>query len=109
MQQSSSLRLTSLKLFEPSQAAEEVSSIIVILLGTMFVLMVVGFVLYLYVASALHSFHLRPFRFAIYILLLMTAMTIGITLIKQSSEGCDAAHNLEGNPEVKQVPLAAQC
>ncbi|MEP6959179.1 MAG: hypothetical protein ABI980_10665 [Nitrospirota bacterium] len=102
-------RLASLKLFEPSQAAEETSSIIMVLFGAMFVLMVVGFALYLYVASALHTFHLRPFRFAMYILLLISAMTVGITLIKQSFEGCEAAHNLEGNPKLQQVVLAAQC
>ena len=109
MQQSSSSRLTSFKLFEPSQAAEEISSIIMIFFGTLFVLTVVGFALYLYVASALHSFHLKPFRFAMYILLLVSAMTVGITLIKQSFEGCDAANNLDGNPESQQVTLAAQC
>jgi fumarate reductase subunit D len=109
MQQSSSSRLTALKLFEPSQAAEEISSIIMVFFGALFVLTVLGFALYLYVASALHTFHLRPVRVAMYILVLMTAMTVGITLIKQSLEGCEAARNLEGNPEVKPVPLASQC
>ncbi|HZC81073.1 MAG TPA: hypothetical protein VE222_05045 [Nitrospiraceae bacterium] len=77
--------------------------------GTLFVLTVVGFALYLYVASALHSFHLRPFRFAMYILLLISAMTVGITIIKQSFESCEAAQNPEGNPEPQQITLAAQC
>jgi hypothetical protein len=109
MQQSSSSRLTAFKLFEPSQAAEEISSIIMVFFGVLFVLTVVGFALYLYVASALHTFHLKPFRIAMYILLLITAMTVGITLIKQSLGGCEAARNLEGNPDVQQVPLAGQC
>ena len=109
MQQSSSPRLTSFKLFEPSQAAEEISSIIMVFFGALFVLTVLGFALYLYVANALHTFHLRPFRFAMYILLLISAMTVGITLIKQSFEGCEAAQNLERNPEVHQLPLAVQC
>jgi fumarate reductase subunit D len=109
MQQHSSSRFASLKLFEPSQAAEEISSIIMVFFGALFVLTIVGFALYLYVANALHSFHLRPFRFAMYILLLISAMTVGITVIKQSFEGCDAAHNLDGNPEPQQVTLAVQC
>jgi hypothetical protein len=103
MQQSSSSRLTAIKLFEPSHAAEEISSIVMVFFGALFVLTVVGFALYLYVASALHTFHLRPFRFAMYILVLITAMTVGITLIKQSLEGCEAGRNLEGDPEVQQV------
>jgi len=44
-----------------------------------------------------------------YILLLISAMTVGITVIKQSFEGCEAAHNLDGNQEPQQVTLAAQC
>jgi hypothetical protein len=109
MQQHSSSRFASLKLFEPSQAAEEFSSLIMVFFGALFVLTVVGFALYLYVANALHSFHLRPFRFAMYILLLISAMTVGITLIKQSFEGCETTHNFGGSPEPQRVTLAAQC
>ena len=57
---------------------------ILLFLFASFALMVVGFVFYLFVSGALHSVHLRPFRFALYILLLITAMTGGITLIQQS-------------------------
>ena len=66
----------------------EVVPLILLLLFALFALMVVGFVLYLSLSGALHSVHLRPFRFALYILLLMTAMTGGITLIQHSFESC---------------------
>jgi len=64
----------------------EVVSFILFLLFALFALMVVGFVLYLSLSGALESVHLRPFRFALYILLLITAMTGGITLIQHSFE-----------------------
>ncbi|HKP01450.1 MAG TPA: hypothetical protein VJU02_07455 [Nitrospiraceae bacterium] len=66
----------------------EVAPFILLLLVALFALMVVGFVLYLSLSGALHSVHLRPFRFALYILLLITAMTGGITLIQHSFEAC---------------------
>jgi len=62
----------------------------ILFLFALFALMVVvGFVFYLFVSGALHSVHLRPFRFALYILLLIAAMTGGITLIQQSFEACE--------------------
>ncbi|MGH7182379.1 MAG: hypothetical protein ACREJN_10425 [Nitrospiraceae bacterium] len=73
-----------------------------------FVLMVVGFVFYLFVSGALHSVHLRPFRFALYILLLITAMTGGVKLIQQSSEACETTA-LEADQELPQVALPTQC
>jgi hypothetical protein len=54
----------------------------------MFSLTLMGLTLYLYVAGAFHTIHLRPFRFAAYILLLLFAMTLGIGLIQHSSDGC---------------------
>ena len=59
-----------------------------ILFAPIFGLTLVGLVLYLYVAGALHAFHLRPFRLTMYILALMCAMSVGIELIRYSAEGC---------------------
>jgi hypothetical protein len=64
----------------------EVVPLILLLLFALFALMVVGFVLYLFLSGELQSVHLRPFRFALYILLLITAMTGGITLIQHFLE-----------------------
>ena len=59
-----------------------------ILFVPIFGLTLVGLVLYLYVAGALHAFQLRPFRLTMYILVLMGAMSVGIELIRYSAEGC---------------------
>ncbi|MEP6959422.1 MAG: hypothetical protein ABI980_11895 [Nitrospirota bacterium] len=59
-----------------------------VLIVAMFLLTLVGVTLYLYVAGAFHTIHLRPFRFAAYVLLLLVAMTVGIGLIQHSSDGC---------------------
>lgn len=59
-----------------------------VLLGAMFVLTVIGFVLYLHMSGALQTPNLRPFRFAVYILLLICAMTVGIGLIQHSYGSC---------------------
>jgi hypothetical protein len=59
-----------------------------VLIVAMFLLTLVGLTLYLYVAGAFHIIHLRPFRFAAYILMLLFAMTLGIGLIQHSSDGC---------------------
>ena len=59
-----------------------------ILFVSMFGLTLVGLILYLYVGGTLHTVHLRPFRLTMYILALMCAMSVGIELIRYSSEGC---------------------
>ena len=87
----------------------DITPFIMPLLLTLFALMVVGFVLYLSVSGALHSVHLRPFRFTLYILLLITAMTGGITLIQHSFEAC-ARTVLEADQELPQRGLSShQC
>ena len=70
--------------FEPSQAGDEIQGIIMAFFAFIFVLLVVGFVLYLYVTGAFNHFHLRPFRFALYILFFICAMTFGIGFIQQT-------------------------
>ena len=72
------------KFFESPQAADEIPAIIMVFFGAMFALTLLGLTLYLYVAGALHTFYLRPFRFAVYILMLICAMTLGIGLIQHS-------------------------
>ena len=86
----------------------DVALFILLFLFASFALMVVGFVFYLFVSGALHSVHLRPFRCALYILLLVTAMTGGITLIQQSFEACETT-GLEADQEVPQVAFPTQC
>lgn len=54
------------------------------LFAFVFALTLVGFVVYLSLSGALTSIHQRPFRFAMYILLFICAMTLGITLIQQT-------------------------
>ena len=83
MQQHYSARLA-FPTFEPSQAGDEIQSIIMAFFAFIFALTVVGCVLYLFVSGALHTFHLRPFRFALYILFLICAMTFGIGFIQQT-------------------------
>ncbi len=61
-----------------------------VLFVAMFALTVVGFALYLRMTGALRTPGLRPFRFAVYILLLICAMTVGIGLIQLSYGGCCA-------------------
>ncbi|NWF74425.1 MAG: hypothetical protein HXY51_15490 [Nitrospirae bacterium] len=86
----------------------DVTLFILLFLFASFALMVVGFVFYLTVSGALHNVHLRPFRFALYILLLITAMTGGITLIQQSFEACETM-GLEADQELQQVAPPTQC
>ena len=59
-----------------------------VLVVAMLLLTLLGLTLYLYVAGAFHNFYLRPFRFAVYILLLICAMTLGIGLIQHSYGDC---------------------
>jgi len=86
----------------------DITPFIMLFLFALFGLMVVGFVFYLFVSGALHSVHLRPFRFALYILLLITAMTGGIKLIQQSVEPCETTV-LEADQELPQVARPTQC
>jgi hypothetical protein len=86
----------------------DIAPFIMLFLFALFGLMVVGFVFYLFVSGALHSVHLRPFRFALYILLLITAMTGGIKLIQQSVEPCETTV-LEADQELQQVARPTQC
>mgnify|MGYP006349163843 FL=1 len=86
----------------------DIAPFIMLFLFALFGLMVVGFVFYLFVSGALHSVHLRPFRFALYILLLITAMTGGIKLIQQSVEPCETTV-LEADQELPQVARPTQC
>jgi hypothetical protein len=86
----------------------DMAPFIMLFLFALFALMVVGFVFYLFVSGALHSVHLRPFRFALYILLLITAMTGGIKLIQQSVEPCETTV-LEADQELPQVARPTQC
>ena len=86
----------------------DVAPFILLFLFALLALMVVGLVFYLFVSGALHSVHLRPFRFALYILLLITAMTGGIKLIQQSFEACETTV-LEADQQLPQVALPIQC
>jgi len=86
----------------------DVSPFILLLFFALLALMVVGFVLYLSMSGALQSIHLRPFRFALYILLLITAMTGGFTLIQHSFEACSVTV-LEADQELPQRALSPQC
>lgn len=86
----------------------DIAPFIMLFLFALFGLMVVGFVFYLFVSGALHSVHLRPFRCALYILLLITAMTGGIKLIQQSVEPCETTV-LEADQELPQVARSTQC
>ena len=95
--------------FVESVHTTDTASIILLSLLFIFVLMVVGAILYLYLSGALHATHMRPFRFALYILLLITAMTAGIKLILHSSEGCEAAVNFEDMKNLRQETLSPRC
>jgi hypothetical protein len=61
------------------------------------VLMIAGMILYLYLSGALHQLHMRPFRLALYVLLLVTAMSAGIKLLQYCSEDREAAVDLKNN------------
>jgi len=61
-----------------------------VLIVALLFLTLVGLTLYLCVAGAFRTFRLRPFRFAVYILLLICAMTLGIGLIQHSYGDCCA-------------------
>jgi hypothetical protein len=54
-------------------------------------------ILYLYLSGALHALHMRPFRLALYVLLLVTAMCAGIKLIQYTTEDPEAAVDLKNN------------
>lgn len=59
-----------------------------VLIVAMLLLTLVGLTLYLYVGGAFPTFYLKPFRFAVYVLLLICAMTLGVGLIQHSSNTC---------------------
>ena len=86
MQSNYFARLSHPKFSESIQAADEAAPIILTFLFALFALMLVGLAFYLYVAGALHTFHLRPFRFVVYILLFICAMTVGIGLIHETRQ-----------------------
>ena len=70
--------------FDASQGGNEIPTIIMGFFASIFALTVVGGILYLYVSGACQVPHMRPFRFAVYLLLLICAMTLGIGLIQQN-------------------------
>jgi predicted membrane channel-forming protein YqfA (hemolysin III family) len=70
--------------YEPSQVGGEISAIIIGFFAIVLALTLAGAILYLYVSGACQATRLRPFRFAVYILLLIFAMTLGIGLIQQT-------------------------
>jgi hypothetical protein len=86
----------------------DVAPFILLFLFALFALMVVGFVFYLFVSGALDGVHLRPFRFTLYILLLITAMTGGIKLIQQSFEPCGTTV-MNADQELPPVAVPIQC
>jgi hypothetical protein len=83
MQQQYLARLA-LPTYEPSQGGDEIPTIIIAFFAFIFALTLVGAILYLYVSGACQAPRLRPLRFAVYILLLICAMTIGIGLIQHT-------------------------
>ena len=89
-------RLSFYRFVEAAQTPDTAPIIILSCLAFM-VLMVAGTILYLYLSGALHAVHMRPFRLALYVLLLITAMSAGIKLIQHSSEDRDAAVDLKNN------------
>jgi hypothetical protein len=70
--------------FEPSQGSHEIAAILMGVFAFIFALTGVGAILYLYVSGACQVPHMWPFRFAVYILLFMCAMTLGIGLIQDT-------------------------
>jgi hypothetical protein len=60
------------------------STIIMGFFASFFALTIVGALLYLYVAGACQVPHMRPFRFTMYLLLLICAMTLSIGIIQQT-------------------------
>ena len=95
--------------FDPLQGGNEIPNLIMGFFASIFALMLVGMVLYLYLAGALHTFALHPFRVTLYLAALFLAMTAWIGLIQHSPKGCGMADNSEGSPEQSQVALAVQC
>jgi len=66
-------------MFEPSHAADAIiPTLIMGFFALVFALTVVGGILYLSISGACQVPHMRPFRFAVYVLLLICAMTLGI-------------------------------
>jgi hypothetical protein len=61
------------------------------------VLMIAGMILYLSLSGALHALHMRPFRLALYVLLLVTAMSAGINLLQHIAEDHEAAVDLKNS------------
>src|SRR5262245_43969720 len=86
------------------ESQPDTAPILLLLFLTVFVL--VPGILYLYLAGALHASHMRPFRFALYILLLMTAMTAGIEFL-HSSQGCAIPVNLD--PRIQHIAFSPRC
>jgi hypothetical protein len=78
---------------EPALTTDTAPILILFLL--FLVLMVTGTILYLYLYGALHALHIRPFRLALYVLLLVTAMSAGIKLIQHTAEDREAAVDLK--------------
>jgi hypothetical protein len=81
------------------EAAQTTDTAPIILLSSLalLLLMVAGTILYLYLSGALHALHMRPFRLALYVLLLVTAMSAGIKLLQQSSADHEAAVDRKNN------------
>ena len=77
-------RLSHPNFFDSVQAVDEVASIILSSFFGLFALMLAGLAFYLYVAGALSTFHLKPFRLVVYLLVFACAMTVGIGLIHNS-------------------------
>ena len=59
--------------------------------------MVAGAILCLNLSGALHALHMRPFRLALYVLLLVTAMSAGIKLIQHTAEDHEAVIDLKNH------------
>ena len=95
--------------FDPSQGGNEISSLILGFFAFIFAMALVGMVLYLYVAGALQTFALRPFRVAVYIAVFFLSMTAWIVFMQNSSTSCETADTREGSPELPQVALTAEC
>jgi hypothetical protein len=70
--------------FEPSQAGNEIPTLIMGFFSFFFTLTIMGAIAYLYVSGACQVPHMRPFRFAVYLLVLICAMTLGIGLIQDT-------------------------
>ena len=72
--------------FVESAQTPDTAPLILLAFLAFLVLMVAGTILYLFLSDALHALHMRPFRLALYVFLLVTAMSAGIKLVQHSSE-----------------------